>query len=216
MRNSQSNRASQPTGNICGVGWILKRSFYARGTVEVARSLLGKHVVRVDQKALRSGVIVETEAYLGEDDKGSHASHAKSRRARIMFGPPGIAYVYITYGMYYCLNVVTEPDGKAGAVLIRAVVPAEGIELMWSRRRAAKREFELANGPGKLCQALDIDKRMNGRDMCALPLFIVDRGTKPERICSSPRIGIDYAGEWAKKHLRFFDPESAYVSRHKA
>src|ERR1019366_2148508 len=140
---------------------ILPRNFYARHTIEVARGLLGKILVHGET----SGKIVETEAYLGGDDLAAHSARGLTARTRVIFGPPGHAYVYFIYGMYECLNLVAEPDGKPGCVLIRALQPVAGIDLMRRRRPAARRLEDLASGPGKLTLALTITRAHNGADV---------------------------------------------------
>jgi len=156
--------------------------------VEVARDLIGKLLVH----GPTSGIIVETEAYLGGgDDLAAHTARGLTQRTRVIFGPPGHAYVYLIYGMYECLNLVAEPDGQPGCVLIRAIEPVAGLDLMRSRRGAAIRPEQLANGPGKLTLALGITRRHNGVDVTRGPLVV--RHTSPERhfeIQVTPRIGI--------------------------
>jgi len=181
----------------------IDRAFFDRPTLDVARPLIGLFLVRRVRKEVLSGRIVETEAYLDHPDKASHASRKDPRRARIMFGPPGFAYVYQIYGMYYCLNLVTEADGTAGAVLIRAAEPVEGICAMRRRRTRAKKLADLTNGPSKLCQAFDINTELNGIDVCGEHLWVEDRGHRPARVCTGPRVGVEYAGEWALKPWRF-------------
>lgn len=172
---------------------ILSRNFYERDTVKVARALLGKKLVRRINSVLLSGMIVETEAYCGTEDSACHAHRGQTPRNTIMFGPPGHAYVYFTYGMHYMLNLVTEKEGNPCAVLIRAVWPLAGIEEMEARR--GRKGKELANGPAKLCQALGINKSLNGWDLtCGRELWVEDYETVSEKmITSAPRVGIDYA-----------------------
>ena len=189
------------------LGPILPRRFYDRATVEVARELLGKVMVH----GATGGIIVETEAYLGLDDQASHAFRGITPRSKVMFGPPGRAYVYFIYGMYECINVVTERDGKAGAVLIRALEPLFGIDLMQVRRPAAKRLRDLASGPGKLTLAMGITRVLNGADFTHGSLVIRDRrGAKPFEIVAGPRIGITKCADWP---LRFTIAESEFVSK---
>src|SRR5271167_476767 len=139
----------------------LARSFYHRPTIEVARDLLGKVLVH----GPTAGIIVETEAYLGGDDLAAHSARGITPRTRVIFGPPGHAYVYFIYGMYECLNLVAEPEGQPGCVLVRAIEPLAGIATMRRRRPAAKRLEDLASGPGKLTLALDITRKQNGADL---------------------------------------------------
>lgn len=169
----------------------LPREFYARPTLEVARCLLGQRLVRVLDGRRLSGRIVETEAYIGGDDLASHASRGRTPRTDPMFGPPGFAYVYFIYGMYHCLNVVTEPEGFPAAVLIRAIEPVEGIDRM-RQLRPGRPDTDLANGPGKLCQALAIDLRLNRADLVAgSALFIeADDPLEPAQVLQTPRVGV--------------------------
>ena len=183
----------------------LGRSFYSRKTDLVAKDLLGCILVhKFDGKKL-SGRIVETEAYFGENDPGSHASRGMTPRNRIMFGKPGFAYVYFVYGNHYCLNFTTEPEGKAGAVLIRALEPLEGIEEM-KRRRG--REDNLTNGPGRLTQALGITKEHNGTDLTGNEIYVL-RGRKPEEIVRTTRIGLSNGKNLL---LRFYIRGKKFVS----
>lgn len=181
----------------------LSRAFYERPTVEVARQLLGKYLVRIDAAGVRAGMILETEAYVGPDDKASHASRGRTPRTALMFGPAGFAYVYLIYGMHHCLNIVTERENYPAAVLIRAVEPSEGLELM-QKQRPTLDVRRLTNGPGKLCQAFGIDRRLNGLDMCGEALFIEARGTNLVDIVVTARVGVDYAGPWKDKPWRFY------------
>jgi DNA-3-methyladenine glycosylase len=178
----------------------LSRAFYKRSTITVARELLGKHLVRKCNGIEQSGKIVETEAYLGEHDLACHAARGRTARTEVMFGPPGFAYVYMIYGLHYCLNVVTEPEGTAAAVLIRALEPVGNI--------ASK-----TSGPALLCAALQIDRKLNGHDLTSPEFFIADPGPEPISIVRRPRIGVDYAGEWADKQLRFYIRNNPYVSK---
>jgi DNA-3-methyladenine glycosylase len=172
---------------------ILDRKFYRRDTLQVVRALLGKKLVRQINGLELSGMIVETEAYCGEADSACHAHRGKTSRNAVMFGEPGHAYVYFTYGMHYMLNLVTEAKDNPCAVLIRAVVPLAGIEEMEVRRK--RKGAGLTNGPAKLCQALSIDKSLNGWDLtCCKELWVEDYKKIPaESIIATPRIGIDYA-----------------------
>ncbi len=180
----------------------LPRSFYAReDTLLVARDLLGLHLVHDDGVTKRVGRIVETEAYMGPEDLAAHSARGRTKRTEVIFGAPGHAYVYFIYGFWYCLNVVTSRKGVPHAVLLRALEPVKGItDKTW--------------GPGLLCRAMGIDRALNGTDLCADRLWLErPRGATPAvRIESSPRIGVDYAGAWAKRPWRFFDRDSPYVS----
>lgn len=182
---------------------ILGRELYAQKTVVVAKDLLGRVLVHVDDGVRRAGRIVETEAYVGEHDLACHASKGRTARTDVMFGHPGHAYVYLIYGMYDCFNVVTEREGHASAVLIRAVEPIEGC-------------LGATNGPGRLCRALRITRALNKVDLTdpAGSLTIEEGTPVPRRaIARGPRIGVDYAGEWAARPLRFWISGHASVSR---
>lgn len=174
----------------------LPRGFYDRDTVVVARELLGTYLVCGE----RVGRIVEVEAYVGPHDKASHSSRGRTDRNAPMFGPPGIAYVYLIYGMYWCMNVVTEREGHASAVLVRAVEPVAGIEGKTA-------------GPGLLCRAMGIDRRLNGHDLLSDDFYIATGDSASYRIIKRPRIGVDYAGAWARRHLRFYIAGNPFVSR---
>lgn len=188
------------------------RPFYEQRTVEVARQLLGKYLVRNHPDGITAGKIVETEAYVGPEDKASHASRGRTPRTAIMFGPAGCAYVYLIYGFYHCLNIVTERVGYPAAVLIRAVEPSEGIDLMKSRRRTDELR-QLASGPGKLCRAFSIKLSLNGADICGDLICVEDRGEPEPKILARPRVGVDYAGRWKNKPWRFLIRGNAFVSR---
>ena len=169
---------------------VLPRIYFSRPTLTVARSLIGKYLVRVIDGRTLAGKIVEVEAYVGSEDKACHASKGRTQRTDVMFGPAGIAYVYFIYGMYHCLNVVTEREEFPSAVLIRA------IEL----------DGKLIDGPGRLCRALQIDRCLNRADLTiGESIWFEDRGAAVKRgdIGAYPRIGVDYAGAWAKKPWRF-------------
>lgn len=169
----------------------LPSSFYSLDTVTVARELLGKILVREIGGEKISGRIIETEAYTGPGDPASHAFRGPTPRSRIMFGPPGIAYVYFCYGVHHLLNVVTEKDGTAGAVLLRGLEPLEGLDRMM-KNRSRKTENGLLDGPGKLTQALEITLSLNGDNLTkGKELYIIEGGTKPgEQIITAPRVGI--------------------------
>jgi DNA-3-methyladenine glycosylase len=191
----------------------IQRSFYAQPTIQVARQLLGKYLVRNHPDGRTVGKIVETEAYVGPHDLACHASKGRTARTEVMFGPPGHAYVYFIYGVYYCLNIVTEEVGHASAVLIRALEPIEGVELMEKRRKTSALR-NLASGPGKLCLAMSIDKTLNGADMSrGNVLYVEDRGEAAPKIVARPRIGVDYAEKWKDKPWRFLIRGSEFVSK---
>ncbi len=183
------------------VGNKLPREFYERDTVLVARELLGKTLVRVSHGLERAGKIVEVEAYLGVHDLASHSSRGRTKRTSVMFGPPGHAYVYIIYGMYDCMNVVTEPEGQAAAVLLRALEPVKNVT-------------GRTQGPGLLCRAMGIDRSLNGHDLLSADFYIATPPqTEALSIVERPRVGVGYAGEWAERLLRFYIQDSPFVSR---
>ena len=196
-------------------GRMLPLSFFARPTLEVARDLLGRDLVRRERGVESVGRIVEVEAYLGPEDLASHARTVGGRTARNapMFGPPGYAYVYLIYGMHHCFNVVTERDGHAGAVLIRALEPISGVESMRRRRHGAADRL-LTSGPGRLCAALAIDRRSSGRALDRPALHIAaGEPVAEERVEVTKRIGVDYAGDWADRPFRFLVAGNPHVSR---
>jgi len=176
------------------------RSFFARNAVPVARELIGMHLVHDDGRCVRRGRIVETEAYQGPADRAAHSSRGRTRRTEVMFGPAGHAYVYFIYGFWNCLNVVTAGEGVPHAVLLRALEPVAGLtDKTW--------------GPGLLCRAMHVDRRMNGIDLRGDELWI-ERPRRAVRVAlgRSTRIGVAYAGAWAQRPWRFFDRASCYVS----
>jgi DNA-3-methyladenine glycosylase len=179
----------------------LPRSFYDRDTVLVARELLGKHLVRVVDGVERVGRIVEVEAYLGPHDLAAHSARGLTPRTRAMFGPPGHAYVYLIYGMHWCMNVVTQAEGKASAVLLRAVEPVKNVG-------------GRTQGPALLCKAMDIDGRLYGADLLGEEIFVRDaHPPEPIRVVKRPRIGVDYARHWARRLLRFYIRGNPFVSK---
>lgn len=190
----------------------LPRSFYEQSTIDVAKQLLGKFLVRKHPEGATVGRIVETEAYVGPQDLACHASKGRTPRTEVMFGPAGHTYVYFIYGFYHMLNLVTEAKDYPAAVLIRAVEPVEGIELM-RRRRHNGELHNLASGPGKLCQAFAVDRALNGADLCGDVIFVEDRGEPVPEFLATPRIGVDYAGRWKDKPYRFVVRGSEFVSK---
>ncbi len=175
----------------------LARTFFARDTVTVARELLGQRLVRVLAGERLSGLILETEAYVGETDLACHARAGRTPRTAVMYGPPGCAYLYLNYGLHWMLNIVTERNGFPAAVLIRAMEPVEGLDVM-RRRRGPWPDHQLTNGPGKLTQALHLTGRLNGHDLCARDavLFIERTARTPQdAIIARPRVGIDAVPE---------------------
>jgi len=196
-----------PFSELIAESYILDRDFYARPAIEVARDCLGK--ILVHGKA--AGRIVETEAYLGVDDRAAHAWRGVTNRTRVIFGPPGHAYIYFIYGMYECLNFVAEPEGQAGCVLIRAVEPVAGIEGMRRRRLTAKRLEDLASGPGKLTRAMGISRKQNGADLTGSRLQVRSlRDDAKFEVRVTPRIGITHCADWP---LRFLIANNRFVSR---
>jgi DNA-3-methyladenine glycosylase len=199
-------------------GKKLARGFYTRAdTLSVARELLGKRLVvpSVTDGQRVSGLIVETEAYMGPEDKGAHSyNNRRTGRTEIMFSAGGVAYVYFIYGMYYQFNVVTNRSDVPHAVLIRAAEPEEGLELM-RERRPGRKDTELASGPGKLTVAFGIDRGYNGEDLRGERIWIEDAGrtVEDDEIASGPRIGIDYAEEFVDRPWRFWIKGNPHVSR---
>ena len=178
----------------------LPRAFYDRDTVAVARDLLGKYLVHVSRGVEYVGRIVEVEAYLGPHDLASHSSRGQTARTRVMFGPPGHAYVYLVYGMHCCMNVVTQREGHASAVLVRALEPVRNLD-------------RSTRGPGRLCNAMRIDRRLNGHDLTGVDFFIADPpASEPLSIVKKARVGVDYAGHWARRLLRFYIRGNPFVS----
>lgn len=179
----------------------LERAFYDRDAQTVARELLGCYLVHRSGGIERVGRIVEVEAYLGPHDLAAHSSKGLTPRTRVMFGPPGHAYVYLIYGMYHCVNVVTEAEGTASAVLLRALEPVRNLE-------------GRTQGPGLLCKAMGLDLRHNGLDLLGDEMFVAAAPlSPPARIVRRPRIGVDYAGHWARRLLRFYIKDNRWVSK---
>jgi DNA-3-methyladenine glycosylase len=172
-------------------GRVLAPDFFDRDTLEVAEDLLGKVLVREVDGQMRWGRLVEVEAYRGPEDRAAHSWRGLTPRTRIMYGPPGHAYVYFIYGMYNCLNFVTRPEGFPEAVLVRALEPGPGVGR--------------CSGPGLLCRALDVDRSLNGALLAPPDLYVVDDGFRPGAgaVVRTPRIGVEYAGEWAALPWRF-------------
>lgn len=190
----------------------LPRDFYARDTLSVARDLLGCMLVHESPEGRVSGRIVEVEAYQGEDDPACHAAAGLTTRTEPLYGPPGHAYVYLIYGMHHCLNAVTRPPGRPSAVLIRALEPEEGLELMRRRRGRTgngRADRDLANGPGKLCRSFGLSLEHNRLDLTGGRLW-VEAGRRPARVAWTPRVGIRVGTE---RLWRGFDADSECVSR---
>ena len=190
----------------------LPHSFYEQKTIDVAKQLLGKYLVRKHPEGKTIGRIVETEAYIGPQDLACHASRGRTARTEVMFGPAGHAYVYFIYGFYNMLNLVTEATNYPAAVLIRAVEPMDGIELMKTRRQNGSLR-NLSSGPGKLCKAFAVDRTLNGADLSGNVLYVEDRSEPAAKIRATPRIGVDYAGKWKSKPYRFLIRGSEFVSK---
>lgn len=193
----------------------LPPEFYARDTHMVAQELLGKIMVRRWRNKILSGRITEVESYVGEDDDACHAARGVTARTKIMYGPAGHAYIYLIYGMYYCMNIATERTGFPAAVLIRSLAPAAGIATMKKLRRTTKLH-NLTTGPGKLTQALQITRSLRGEDLThSHHLFVVDDGypVTSHDITTSPRIGVDYAKHCALYPWRYYLKDSDFISR---
>jgi DNA-3-methyladenine glycosylase len=203
----------------------LKRPFYSRDTLTVARELIGKRLVHRSREGLTVGEIVETEAYIGPSDPASHAYQGRrTARTEVQFGPPGHAYIYLVHGMYHCFDITTGPLGRPEVVLIRSLRPLHGIKLM-ARRRGIELDItscsverklrNLCNGPGKLCQAMGISKELHGIDICGNILYVEkgDRRVRSHEIAVTPRIGIEYAGEAKNYPWRFCLYDCVYVSK---
>jgi DNA-3-methyladenine glycosylase len=179
----------------------IPRSFYDRDTVAVARELLGKYLVHMAREDEYVGRIVEVEAYLGTNDLASHSSRGMTGRTRVMFGPPGHAYVYLVYGVHCCMNVVTQREGHASAVLVRAIEPVKNVE-------------GPTRGPGMLCKAMRIDRSLNEHDLTSVDFYIADPPvSEPLTIVKRARVGVGYAGHWARRLLRFYIRGNPFVSK---
>jgi DNA-3-methyladenine glycosylase len=195
-----------------------KRSFYRQDPVTVARELLGQRLVRVVDGIRLSGLIVETEAYLGVKDRAAHSfGGRRTARTETMYADGGVAYVFLNYGIHHLLNVVTEIKDVPSAVLLRAIEPTEGIEKMLQLRPAAMAHDQIASGPGKLGAALAIDRSLDREDLIASKRLFIERARtgklRKQEFVQTTRIGIDYAGEWADKALRFYLRGNEHVSR---
>lgn len=199
----------------------MARSFLSRPADEVARALLGCRLCRrLDDGTVLSGMIVETEAYLGPEDQAAHSfGGRRTERTEPMFMRPGTSYVYFTYGMHYCMNVSAAAENVPHAVLLRAIEPLEGIERMLEFRSASRGKLvrlqDLCNGPAKLCQAMSIDRGLNRVDLCSSDVLWLERGKKVSdlEVGQTPRIGIANAGTWADRPLRWVVRESPWISR---
>jgi DNA-3-methyladenine glycosylase len=195
-RQTEQSRSSRSSRSNRSRSVVLPRSFYDRPTLTVAEALLGKVLVHRAPGGTTAGMIVETEAYIGEDDPACHAAPGPTPRNEPLYGPPGVAYVYLNYGIHYLVNAVTEAEGHPAAVLIRALEPVEGVALMTRRRAPDGRhvaEHELCRGPGNLTRALGISLVQNRLDLVTSSLHIEDRGFRPAAVSWGPRIGIRVA-----------------------
>lgn len=196
---------------------ILQRLFYQRDAISVSKDLLGKILVHESNGGTTAGRIVETEAYRGPEDQAAHSSGGRrTARNEVMFGEKGHAYVYFIYGMYHCFNVTAgNVPGKPEAVLIRALEPTVGKDIIRKRRSTIKgKTVNLTNGPSKLCMAMDITKSQNKTDLTAPPLYLKDApAIRQENIVETTRIGVDYAGEWKNKPWRFYIKGNKFVSK---
>ncbi len=196
-------------------GAPLPATFYDRPTEHVARDLLGTVLEHRTRAGIAAGKIVETEAYVGEHDLACHAAAGKTARTAPLYGPPGIAYVYFIYGMYWCVNAVTRAEGEPSAVLIRAVEPVAGIDLMRARRPRARNDHELTNGPGKLCLALDIGRAQNWSDLRKSSLVIrAGAPVSDDEVVVTPRIGVTRCADWPLRWLVRDNPWVSKTPRH--
>lgn len=187
----------------------LPRAFYGRPTLEVARDIVGKYIVYNSPRGKLSARIVEVEAYIGGNDPACHAAGGKTRRNAVMFGKPGFTYVYFVYGMYHCLNFVTEEEGSAAAILLRAAEPCEGKNIM-KEHSAGKKEIELLSGPGKFCRSFGLTREHNGLDLTGTTIYLEDRCSEAVSIRQSSRVGINQGKEFP---WRFYDSGSEAVSK---
>ncbi|WP_378956660.1 DNA-3-methyladenine glycosylase [Pelosinus sp. sgz500959] len=194
----------------------IERIFYERETLDVAKDLLGKYLVHHTKDGKTVGKIVEVEAYVGVKDRACHAYNGKyTNRTKVMFGQGGHAYVYLIYGVYYCMNIVTNQEDYPEAVLIRALEPCDGLDLM-KRRRKTDKILNLCSGPGKLCEAMGISKMENTIDLCGDKMYLVSGEViAPENIIATPRINIDYAEEARDYLWRFTIKDNPFVSKTK-
>ncbi|MCK5084482.1 MAG: DNA-3-methyladenine glycosylase [Candidatus Pacebacteria bacterium] len=189
---------------------ILNKQFYTQSTTEIAKQLLGKFLCRKINGKIYIGKIVETEAYLGKKDLACHTSKGKTKRNEVMFGSAGHAYIYFIYGMYHCFNVVTEEENNPCAVLVRALEP-----INIPRRRNTRFCIPTTNGPAKLCREFQVDKKLNGHNLTLGEKLWIENGDtiKPNQIKRSKRVGVDYAGIWKDRLLRFYIKDNEFVSK---
>lgn len=191
----------------------ISRAWFDRPSPAVARDLLGARLVHRKAGGAVGGTIVEVEAYSGPEDLAAHSSRGRTARNAVMFGPPGHLYVYLVYGLHYCLNVVTGPGNKPEAVLIRALEIDEGLESARQRRGPRAPDARLAAGPGNVGQALGVDRTLNGTDLLLGPVLVEPRLGPMPMTHSGPRVGVDYAGHWAARPMRFWIADDPHVSR---
>lgn len=191
----------------------LARGWFDRPADVLAVDLLGARLVHDAPDGTVGGRIVEVEAYRGPEDLAAHSSRGRTPRNAVMFGAPGHLYVYLIYGLHHCLNVVAGPGPKPEAVLIRALELDEGHELARARRGPKPADVRLASGPGNVGQALGVDRTLNGADLVAGPVRIEPSASRPPHVVRGPRVGVDYAGPWAARPLRFWIADDPHVSR---
>ena len=201
------------TGATAATAVALERAWFDRPSDEVARDLIGCRLVHAAPQGTVGGRIVEVEAYCGPEDLAAHSARGRTPRNAVMFGAPGHLYVYLVYGLHHCLNVVAGPDHKPEAVLIRALALDEGVELARSRRGEGVRDRRLAAGPGNVGRALGVDRGLNGVDLLDGPIRVEPGHEPPPAVRRGARIGVDYAGPWAARPLRFWIPGDPHVSR---
>jgi DNA-3-methyladenine glycosylase len=201
------------TGATAEPAFALGAAWFDRPATSLAIDLLGSRLIRDAPEGGVGGRIVEVEAYHGPEDLASHSARGQTPRNSVMFGPPGHLYVYLIYGLHHCLNIVAGPGTKPEAVLIRALALDEGIELARQRRGSTVADRRLASGPGNVGRALGVDRSLNGVDLLDGPVRVEPRAGVPPEISSGPRIGVDYAGEWAARPMRFWITDDPHVSR---
>lgn len=190
----------------------LTREFYLEDGVNLAESLIGKILVHESPDGITKGIIVETEAYMGEIDDAAHSYRGKSERTNIQYGRGGFAYIYLIYGMHYCMNIVANEEDRPEAVLLRAIEPTEGIDIMKIRRKTEKIQ-NLCNGPGKLCQAMGIDKSHYGIDLCGTTMYLeASKDSNQTEVIASKRINIDYAEQSRDNLWRFTRKDNKFIS----
>jgi len=200
-------------GASVGAPAALDRHWFDRPAVELARELLGARLVHGSSDGVVGGRIVEVEAYRGPEDRAAHSSRGRTPRNAVMFGEPGHLYVYLIYGLHHCLNVVAGPGSKPEAVLIRAIELDEGLALARRRRGARALDHRLASGPGNVARALGVDRSLDGVDLLTGPVRVEARSGAMPRARRGPRIGVEYAGAWAARPLRFWITDDRHVSR---